>query len=239
MDFLILPIGWKNWLLLISALVNLIMAIFILNRGIKNKVNLYFALLTFSCFLWSFSIFLQIVLQSIPWSKFWFQTSFIGALGIAVFLMYFVVYFPFKNINLKIWSSYFIFITSFILGILSYTKWNMISFDKIVYKQTYQFIIEYNSIFQWVYSLFFVVLVLCALRILWGKYQQVENFLKKDILILFWMLFIGLGLGSYFNLFLDYMGNFQYEWFGPVFTVPMNLVVIYLIFSKRDKQIEY
>ncbi len=195
MDFLILPLGWKNWLLLIAALINLGMAIFILNRGIKNKVNLYFALLTFFCFLWSFSIFGQIVLQSVLWSKFWFQTSFIGALGIALFLLYFVINFPFKNIKLKVWQEYFIWISSLIFGIFSYTKWNMMSFDKIIEGHNYEFSIKYNQFFQWFYALFFVILVISSLYILWAKYKQVEIFFKKDILFLFWMLLVGLTLG--------------------------------------------
>ena len=235
MEFLIIPLGWKNWLLLISALINLSMAIFIFNRGIRNKVNLYFSLLTFFCFAWSFNIFLQVVLLNVSWVKFWFQASFISALGIAVSLFYFVIHFPFKSITLKVWQEYFIWIFAFILGIFSYTRWNLISFNKIISGNFYEFVIKYHQVFQWVYSVFFVFLVVSSLNILWVKYKQVESFLKKDILILFWMLLIGLSLGSYFNLFLDYMGNFKYEWFGPVFTVPMNLVVIYLIFSKRDK----
>lgn len=233
MDFLISPLGWRNWLLLVACIINLIMAIFIFRRGIKNKINLYFSLFTFFCFLWAFSAFLDIVLQSIFWSKFWFQTSFIGPLGIAVFLLYFVIHFPFKNISLKIWQEYLIWLVAFVLGIFSYTKWNIFSFDKI--RQTNQFVIEYGHIFQWAYSLYFIILVAIALCILWSKRKQVENFLQKDILILFWTILIGFILGVYFNLYLDYMGNFQYEWFGPVFSVPMNFGVFYLIFSKRDK----
>ena len=233
MDFLILPIGWKNWLLLSSALINLVMAVFIFNRGIKNKVNLYFALLTFFCFLWSFSIFLQIVLRDVIWSRFWFQTGFIGALGVAIFLVHFVVFFPFKSIKLKVWQEYFIWIFALILGVFSYTRWNLINFAKVINGSDYKFIIEYHQVFQWVYSLFFVMLVIISLRILWTKNKQVENFLKKDILILFCVISIGLIFGFYFNVILDYMGNFQYEWFGPVFTVPMNLAVVYLIFFKK------
>ena len=238
MDFLISPLGWRNWLLLISALINLGMAIFIFSRGIKkSKINLYFSLFLFSCFLWSFSAFLGIVLQNIFWSKFWFQSSFVWPLSIAAFLFYFAIYFPFKSINLKIWQKYFIWLAAFVLGIFSYTEWNFVSFNKI--QQTNQFIIEYGVIFQWAYSLFFVILVTCSLCILWLKHKQAENFLKKNILILFWTILIGFILGIYFNLFLDYIGNFGFNWFGPVFSVPINFGVFYLIFSKRNKQIEY
>ena len=182
MEFLILPVGWKNWLLLISALINLGMSIFILNRGIKNKVNLYFALLTFFCFAWSFNIFLQIVLLNISWVKFWFQASFISALGIATSLFYFVIHFPFKSIKLKIWQECFIWVIVLILSIFSYTKWNLVNFDKVMQDNFYEFIIEYNQVFQWCYALFFVILVISSLTILWGKYKQAESFLKKDIL---------------------------------------------------------
>ena len=232
MDFLISPLGWKNWLLLIAALINLSMAIFIFSRGIKNKVNLYFSLLTFFCFLWSFSIFGQIVLQSIFWAKFSFQTSFVGALGIALFLFYFIVYFPFQSVNLKMSWNYLLWVVAILLSIFSYTKWNLVSFDK---DSANQLILGYYVVFQYFYALFFVFLVFIAMCLLWSKAKKVENFLKKDMIFLFWMLLIGLCLGIYFNLFLDYLGNFKYEWFGPVFTVPMNLAVFYLIFFDRKQ----
>jgi hypothetical protein len=232
MDFLISPLGWKNWLLLIAALINLSMAIFIFSRGIKNKVNLYFSLLTFFCFLWSFSIFGQIVLQSIFWAKFSFQTSFVGALGIALFLFYFIVYFPFQSVNLKMSWNYLLWVITILFGILSYTRWNLVSFDK---DSANQLILGYYVVFQYFYALFFVFLVFIAMCLLWSKAKKVENFLKKDMIFLFWMLLIGLCLGIYFNLFLDYLGNFKYEWFGPVFTVPMNLAVFYLIFFDRKQ----
>ncbi len=237
MDFLILPIGWRNWLLLVACIINLSMAVFIFRRGIKNKVNLYFSLFLFSSFLWSFSTFLGIVLQSIFWSKFWFQTSFVWPLSIAVFLFYFVSNFPFKNINLKSWQNFFIWACVFVLSIFAYTRWNFVNFIKI--KQTNQFIIEYGVIFQWTYSLYLVILVVGALYILWVKHKQAENFLKKNILILFWTILIGFILGLYFNLYLDYIGNFNFNWFGPVFSLLVNFGVFYLIFSKRSKQIEY
>ena len=149
MEFLISPLGWKNWLLLISALINLGMAIFIFSRGIKNKVNLYFSLLALFCFLWSLSVFWYVVLQSDFSSKFWFQTSFIGALGIALFLFYFVVNFPFKNINLKIWQEYSIWLVFSALILFTYTKWNLIDFTKTANNEL---IVNFNYIFQIFFS---------------------------------------------------------------------------------------
>ncbi|MDD5749980.1 MAG: hypothetical protein PHO91_04395 [Patescibacteria group bacterium] len=59
----------QNTLLLIAGLINLVMSIIVFSRGIKNKINLYFGLLTFSNFLWALGLFLSRVLLFI--SEYW------------------------------------------------------------------------------------------------------------------------------------------------------------------------
>ncbi|MBT4349574.1 hypothetical protein HOD19_02220 [bacterium] len=233
MDFLVSPLGWTNWLLLVASLINLGMAIFIFNRGIKNKINLYFSLLTFSCFLWSFNVFLYLSLVDIYWVKFCFQTSFVCALGIAIFLFLFTVHFPFKSINLRVWQQYFLVIAFFVFSISAYTKWNLFSFSQG--GSFGNFIVEYGLIYHVAFSLFFVILVASSLIILWFKYRKIENIFRKDTFILFWVILIGVILGLYFNLFLDYLNNFKYEWLGPVFTLLMNMAVFYLIFFDKKQ----
>ena len=41
--------------------------------------------------------------------------------------------------------------------------------------------------------------------------------------------------GVYFDLFLLYFNNYQFNWLGPVFTVFMNAYVFYLIFHSKEK----
>ncbi len=49
----------KNSILLTAGMLNLVMSIFIISRGWRNKVNLTFSLLTFSAFLGLWDPFCQ------------------------------------------------------------------------------------------------------------------------------------------------------------------------------------
>lgn len=234
MDFLISPLGWKNWLLLVSALINLAMSVFIFSRGIsKNKINLYFSLLTLSCFGWGFSLFLAKTVSIFDVSKFFFQTSYFSALFISIFLFYFVFYFPFPTSIIKNIYKNIIIGISIVISFAVYTPIHIIDFGRI--GNTHEVYVLYFKPFYIIYSLFFIITVCCALYILWHKYINIESNLRSGIKFLFITILLGLIFGVYFDLFLDYFNIHSYIWLGPVFTIPMNIVVFYLIFFIKGK----
>ena len=234
MEFLITTLGWRNWLLLISALINLCMAIFIFSRGVKkNKVNLYFSLLTFFCFTWALGLLLSRMVTDLSLLSLFSRSTYISALCIVLALLYFSWHFSYfdqlgnKKFLGLIWLFFIIlsflvysdkFITSFILS------------DNVG---------EYIGFFYFPgYLLFFIYFLFIAglaLVNIFKKYKILDGVLKKHLLLLFITLFIGLIFGIYFDLFLLIFQDFRFNWFGPVFTIFMNSFVFYLIFFKRDK----
>ncbi len=234
MDFLITPLGWKNWLLLISALINLVMAIFIFSRGVrKNKINLYFSLLTFACFLWGMSLFLARTMWIEQWF-FWASLAYPAALLIAISLFYFTVYFPYKLKNFSLLTNCILIFPSIILSILVFIPKYFIvnAHHDFVYKEHTLYIFQPVYI---VYAIYFILLVCFSLYFLFVKYQNIDSRIKRNLLLLFFAILLGLIFGAYFDLFLCYFGNFHYVWLGPIFTFLMNCVVFYLVFFEKEK----
>lgn len=225
----------QNTLLLIAGLINLVMSIIVFSRGIKNKINLYFGLLTFSNFLWALGLFLSRVLLFISeYWLFWSALTYIAALGIGISLFYFSYQFPFRRNQLSKKYFYLIFIIFIVLSIFIFSDgWFFdgynIDYDNKIY------ILFFNNMSYLIYSIYFFVLIYTAIKNFYIKYKEAELFFKKQIKFLLITIIIGLTFGIYFDLILCYFGNFKYNWLGPIFTVFMNAYVFYLISSNKEK----
>ncbi|MBP9802221.1 hypothetical protein KBC40_01375 [Patescibacteria group bacterium] len=233
MDFLISPLGWKNWLLLIAALINLGMAIFIFSRGIKNKVNLYFSLLTFFCFTWAIGLCFARWTTDLFWTSIFARSTYISALCIALSLFYFALTFPFPSKGVGKKLTFLVWLFFIFLSFLTYTKWFITSFIS-AYSAG-----EYISFFYLpgyiAYFIYFGLIAIFALSNLFKKYKILEGAARKNLLLLFFTILIGLIFGTYFDLFLLIFQDFRFNWFGPVFTIFMNSLVFYLLIFSKEK----
>ena len=88
-------------ILLVSGFINLVMSVFIFSRGIKNKVNLYFSLLTFFNFLWAVSLLVFDFVDSEDLLKLSASLPYTAAWLIAIYLFYFSVEFPYRIFDLS------------------------------------------------------------------------------------------------------------------------------------------
>ncbi|MBU1202959.1 hypothetical protein KKH39_02885 [Patescibacteria group bacterium] len=209
------------------------MSIFVLSRGLKNKVNLYFGLLTFFNFLWALGLFLSRILVDDFTAQLLYRTAYFAAIWIAVFLFYFTLNFPYKIKDLNKYYRYFIWFFSILISILIYTKFHIISFERSA--NLANWFMNYYKPFYIIYSIFFFVLVLFAIYFLVDKLDKIEGFLKDKIKILLFTIIMGLIFGSYFNLILCYFQNWDYIWFGPIFTAFMNIYVFRLISLSKER----
>jgi|SRR3989339_288879 len=233
MDFLVSPLGWKNWLVLISSFISLAMAIFILSRGIKNKVNLYFSLLTTSTFLWGISLFLGRTMIVEQW-RFWAYFAYMAALAIAAFLFYFTWYFPYQIKALKTWQHLLVVLPAIFLSGIVYIK-DYFIIRAIQDVANTEYVLWHNKFFYILYSIYFLMVVLFSLYFLWIKYKNSDGVLKRSLFWLFVAILLGFIFGAYFDLVLCYFNNFHYIWLGQIFTFFMNLAVFYLIFFTKAK----
>mgnify|MGYP007016092512 CR=1 FL=1 len=225
----------ENICLLIAGVINLFMSIFVISRGWRNKVNLYFTLLTFFNFLWASSL---LVGRMTTLGMFWYYAGVLlaypVALGIAISLYYFCISFPTQIRRLSNLNHFLIVLPAVIMSIVVYIKgWFVLSYDKDIIHTEYTLYV--NKLSYFIYSLYFIVLVILALKELYEKIKISESIFKYKVIILFVAILIGLIFGTYFDLFLCYFANYHYVWFGPLFTFFMNLTVFYFIYSSRDK----
>jgi len=226
---------WQNIILLIAGAINLIMSIIIFSRGVKNKINLYFGLLTLFNFLWAGSLLVGRIINNRVWYDGGALLAYPAALGIAVTLYYFSIYFPAVVMKkVKIIFNYVILTLALILSIIPYVgSWFILSHDKDILNQEYTLFV--NKPTYILYSAFFIAVVLLAIYNFYFKQKMMEGIFKKQIRILLFTIILGLMFGSYFDLILCYFGNYRYIWLGPIFTVFMNIYVFYLIFHTREK----
>ena len=224
----------QNILLLATGIINLFMSIIIFSRGIRNKINLYFSLLTFFNFLWAVSLFVGRVLSHDIWYGGGAVLAYVAALGIAISLYYFSVHFPIKIKNSKVYIDYLIVAIFLFFSVVVYVKgFFILSYNKNLLATEYT--LYFLKPVYILYSIYFIVIVLLAILNFFKKMSLLDNFLAKQVKILLISIMIGLAFGIYFDLILCYFGNFRYIWFGPIFTALMNAYVFYLINSNKDK----
>lgn len=222
----------QNIFLLIAGVINLIMAIIVYFRGWRNKVNLYFSLLTFFNFLWALSLLSGMTLDS-DFGILLGKSTYPSAIGIAISLLFFSIYFPFKIKDINKSLKYLCFFIFIFFSFLTYSNNLIIGYHRDVINNIYY--LKYDNFWYILYSIFFILLIVYSVINLFYKYKSTEGLFKKQILYLLVTIILGLLFGAYFDLFLCYLGIFKYEWLGPLFTLPMNFVAFYLIFSNKDK----
>ena len=225
----------QNGTLLIAALINIVMSVIVFSRGVKNKINLYFGLLTFFNFLWVIGMLIGRVLTL---GMFWYYAGALLiypiALGIAIFLYYFCISFPMQIKRLSNLNNLLVILPAIVMSIIVYMKgWFILSYYKDIVHTEYTLYV--NKLPYSIYSLYFIVLVILALKELHKKIKVLDSVFRKQIIMLFIAILIGLIFGVYFDLVLFYFGNYHYIWLGPIFTAFMNAYVFYLITSSKEK----
>ena len=137
--------GIQNILLLVAGIINIIMSILVLARGIKhNKVNLYFSLLTFFNFLWALSLFFAQTLVT----ENWFlaaQLAYPSSLGIAVSLFYFSVHFPFVIKRISKITNYIILLPAIFFVVIPYVD-NLFIISSVKYVDQNLYVLYYNKL---------------------------------------------------------------------------------------------
>ena len=222
----------ENITLVITAVINLIMSVLVLLRGQKNKANTYFSIMTFFVFIWAMTLLLARTAIDLAWLSFWDRSTYVMAIAIIISLLYFVVYFPYQSNTLKKIEKILIWIPAIVLTVLIYTKFFITGF---AVGDRYTYISYFYKPFFIFYAIYFIMIVVMAIYRLWRKYINAEIIFKKQLKWLLLVFIVCLAFGFYIDLVLEYMGNFNYIWLGPVPTVIMNITVFYFIYSSRDK----
>ena len=223
----------QNLVLFIAGTVNLLMSIFIFSRGNSKKINKYFSYLTFFNFTWILGIILAYYFDNINLVSFYDRTTNMSGIGIIISLFYFSLHFPYQREEINKVKTTIIWLFTILLSIVIYTKWFIVSTVWIGNSSDY--ISRYYKPVFILYAAYFVALAIWSIYLLFVKYKHAEGLAKKQLKWLILTISIGLFGGAYFNILLNYLGEFRLGWLGPIFTLLMNIVVFYFITSAKDK----
>ena len=72
--------------------------------------------------------------------------------------------------------------------------------------------------------------MLAGIFVLFSKFRKAEGAFKFQLKLILITVILGTIAGSYFNLFLMYFHNCDYNYLGPLFTLAINFIVFYFIF---------
>lgn len=203
---------------------NFILSVAILLRGIREMVNIIFGFFTLSLVLWSFGIlgFYFIKLDNL---RLWILlTHFSGAL-LAIIFLYFSLHFPRRLTN----NIPFLFIPIIpfllILDYLFYTDFIIGN----VYGRMYE--INAGYIF---YSIYFIFYFLLSYIFLFIQYKKSEDIIqKKQIIYILGGSMFSSALATIVDIIFPYFNIFQYIWLGSVFTLIGNLSIAVAILKYR------
>lgn len=221
-----------NGTLLVVAFVNFALALFVYTRNRKKVINVAFAFFATSISLWIISNALFQIVSTASLAFFWAIFSYDAAILIASSLFYFSSIFPYVTASAK--KS---FINTRVISVGISLIWTIILvfYPKVILIDVH--IVNERSLVTSNGLLFFAltVVILFTLSIinLFKKYKASFGIYKNQIKYLLLGLIISITFGSYFNLVMPLLGNYQFVVLGPNAAIILNVALAYSIIRHR------
>lgn len=216
-----------NILLLITAGLNLIVGIFVLLRGAKEKVNIFYFIFSLSMVLWCVSVLLTRHFgANYDIAELGARSNYMTGLLTAYLFYIFAHFFPYKSASQKgILTVFNVILFIYFAAILYLTNYFITGVELIE-----GVIVEYhNNINFVIYALLLAVVIFSGLRNLYKKLSSSEGIFRKRLVTLLLVAGICAVAGYYFDLFLPFIGVYFYIWLGPLFLTLMALAVARMI----------
>lgn len=212
----------QNILLLITAGLTLGVGIFVLLRGAKEKINLYYFLTSLFMFVWCVSLFIFRYYKADELSDLGGRTSYVAGLLMVLFFYLFSAHFPFvkSKINRTIIVLYSLATIYFFL---------VIYFSRFFIKEAV--IINgvvssyHNNLNYIVHSILLAWLIVLGLFTMYRKISGIEGIYRKRLLLLFFVSSLAGFFGFLFDVVYPYFMDFSFNWLGPLFLTLMALAV--------------
>lgn len=206
----------------IVVLLNFILAIIILSRGVRDKINVFFGLISFTTAIWSIAIlgFYLIELSGI-YSSIWIIITHSAAALIALFFLFFTLNFPI-SISKNRLVHFLILVPPFIIFYLLF-------FTKQIIGNVFNYKYDINSgyLFYIIYIIFYFSSAFFALFLQFKKANDSVH--KAQIKYVFVGALLSSVSASVTDLIFPFINIFNYTWLGPVFTIFLVIAIAYAI----------
>ena len=215
----------QNILLLITAGVNLALALFVFLTNQRDKTSILFMLLVLSLGLWSFGVamfrYASLQVFALNWLKFYFT---VGVL-IAYWFYYFAYYYPYvlkQDPKIKFIFHLALVIVSILITVIgsSYVE-SYRSFKDVTLNQPkHLFFIAY-----------FIYMTAAGFYMLGKKIKNASGYSRFQLTVVFTATMVAGIFGIFFDVILP---EFTYEliYIGPYATVAMAYIVFYYLFLR-------
>ncbi|MBU0670692.1 GAF domain-containing protein, partial [Patescibacteria group bacterium] len=219
----------KNIILLIVALLDFSIGLFIVIKNSKSQINRYFFLLTFFTSSWAISILLFRISTEESLSLIFMKVAYISATLIAASLWQLSHIFPSPK-KILFSQKLLLYIPTLILISLILIP-NFLTKYIIYYDWGKEVVLGKKELL--IFTIYFLFFFYSAFYIFWKKYKQSQGLKKAQIKYIFSGTFISGILGVIFNLIGPWIGNSKYLWVGPSFLIIMVIFFGYAIIRHR------
>ncbi|MBU1148655.1 hypothetical protein KKI23_01050 [Patescibacteria group bacterium] len=218
-----------NLALMPIAGLELALGFFILWRKPRTIISISYSLLIFSIVLWVFANGYGFLVDSHASHLFWWKLSFIGASGVAGFILLFSWIFPFPKKEINIYNYLIVFLPIIGVAVLLMGDWLVSGVD-------YSSGIPIITVGSWqlIFAAYFIIWLSWGIVNLAKKYKESDGIHRWQLK---WIL-VGLGLPAIFgmliNLILPIFGvqTGYWDWLGTGSSIIWLAITSYIIFKK-------
>jgi len=214
--------------LILVAGLNFGMAILILLRNPRNKINIYFFLVVLFLGFWSLGegIFRESTTASA--ALFWARFENLSGFLVAVFFVFFAIHYPYESFKLKSSHLWLMFLGA--LSVFAVASQPMYIYEAILQPHNNDFIS--HALGRYYFSIFFVAYTVAGFYFLIKKYFESRGSIRRNL----FFILLATGIMGFFGTFLGIIVTAvtakDNVWFTPYFSIPMVVVLVWFIFKK-------
>ncbi len=228
-------LDWKNLVLIIALLANLVLGFFSYFKSRRGNVNLVWSVVIGTVILWVVVMIFYRSADALS-SVFWSQILYAVATLIPLSFFYFTLIYPQGEWQVSKKSFFLIALPALIIIFLVSLPGAVIKDVGIRPGQEKEIL---WGPFYGLYGLYISVYFTLALWNLFRKYRKSQGILKSQIRYMLLGTTISIALGSFSNLLLPTFGEFRLNWLGQITTLFMIGFISYAIMRYQLMDIRF
>jgi two-component system NtrC family sensor kinase len=217
-----------NFLILISAIINIFLGLFIYLKGKNKLINKVYSFLAYSVFQWCLGMLLYRLSNNIEYSIFWCKVLYTAPILIVGSFVFFSNIFPEGNIKKNI-ISIITSLCSLMFLLTLFTDFIILNVE-IIPNQEKKII--FGNLYL-LYSIFISSFFLWGYYILIKKLFNSHGIAKTQILYVFWGTFLASVTSMFTNLLLPTFDIFKLNWAGQILSLIMVIFIAYAIIKHK------
>jgi len=214
----------------IIILINFALAILILIKNPRSKINLNFAFFIFFSAIWLLTLALFYIINDQFWVLNIGRLNFVSVIWLVYFLFLFVCYFPKGSLKIHKVFTHIFLLETIILSAITYFS-NLVDYNEIISGS------ERITVFGKLYPLFiahFLFFCLLSIYYLWKKFKSSVGLEKLQLRYLLWGIILSLFLGFITNIFIPIIFSiYSFQKLGSFADIILISFIAYTIFKYR------